>query len=142
MDATLTCRPALYKTDKDGNFVMKGDRKVEEKILGLFTFRTTPSIRDNIQIDVARARLLEGMRRDQVEPDTYMTTDILARLSLMCEKAPDGWDWNARSVAEVYAVWVAFGEKYKEIVEADQRMAEEAERAKPVAESPATAKAV
>jgi len=131
MDATLTCRAVLYKTNTDGKFEMVGDRKVEEKILGLFTFRTEPTVRDTIQIDVARARLLEGMRRDQVEPDTFMTADILARLPLMCEKSPPGWDWSARSVAEVYAVWIAFGDKYKEVVEAERLVMEKAERERP-----------
>jgi hypothetical protein len=82
------------------------------RLIGNFVFRA-PTLRERIDIGVARTRLLQGMNPTTVGGDTLYFAEALACLPLVTSEGPEGWRTSEelaaqRNEEEVQAVYRAY----------------------------------
>jgi hypothetical protein len=113
---------SVHKRDDNYNLVLadEGEKKdpIVLRTLGDFVFRV-PTIAQQRDIGIRRARQMNGVDSyATLDLRTYLLVEALSVVPYQIEKAPDGWDWDARyDFDEMFEIFDAYTQGMKEIRE-------------------------
>lgn len=100
----------VWKNDQEGNPILDaGSNKEKDYSLGMFTFRV-PTYKDQAHMGVARAKLREGAKAEDLDPITLLLIEFQVRFPHLVEDAPKDFDWDNIKYEDLVAISNAFNE--------------------------------
>lgn len=111
---TFLAEATLVVRGPGGQPLMDATGQPQRRPIGKFVFRV-PTLRERIDLGLARTRLLQGLSPTQVGGDTLYFAEALAALPMVIVEGPEGWRTSEEIATqlndeEVQAVYRAYTE--------------------------------